>query len=352
MDVEGEDLSGASFGVREVWEVYMNVGRGCDATHEFLESCTWGGVGVAFVGECWVERKGGRGTQSHPDFVQLGSVSVAHRVTCFVLRSLLDVCRLMECAHRFVCVELGDVRIGGVYGRCGEHVHDMERWLEGIREVVGVGRWVLLGDWNAHHRAWSLDGRSGPNRRVLNRWMEERGVRLVKGEGNTFERTGGGVRVTSWIDFAVEGGGASLGSLEGEWELSDHSMIGGVVRVDTLVGVVDAREVVDWDAVALTVADEEEGWYEGFAGGSAYEKLVDFCRRQLKRIGICGRSKRWWDSDLSDQVKAVRRARRRWVSCGNRNLFCEEVSRMKRLVRETKERCWRTFCEESGLQSP
>ena len=41
-------------------------------------------------------------------------------------------------------------------------------------------------------------------------------MRLVKGEGNMFERSRGGVTVASRIDFAVEGGGASLGPLEGE----------------------------------------------------------------------------------------------------------------------------------------
>ena len=232
---------------------------------------------------------------------------------------------MVECAHRFMCVEIGSVRIGGVYRRCGERVHDMERWLEAMQEVVGVGRWVLLRDWNAHHRVWSLDGRSGPNGTVLNRWMEERGARLVKGEGNTFECTRGGKEVASWIDFAVEGCRASLGSLKGDWGLSDHSMLGGVVRVNSLIEVVDTREVVDWAAVALTVAGEEEGWYEGLTGGSAYEKLVDFRRRHLKRIRICGRSKRWWDYDLSDQVRVVRRARRQWVFCRNRNVFRVEV---------------------------
>ena len=74
---------------------------------------------MAFVGEYWIERKGGRGTQSHPDFVRVESVSAAQRVACFVLTSLVDMCRLVECAHRFVCIEVGGVRIGGVYVRCG-----------------------------------------------------------------------------------------------------------------------------------------------------------------------------------------------------------------------------------------
>ena len=145
--------------------------------------------------------------------------------------------------------------------------------------------------------------------------------------------------MASQIDFAVEGGGASLGTLEGEWGLSDHSMISGVVRVDALVGVSDWREAIDWDAMALTVEDEDVGWYGDLAGGSAYEKLVDFRRRHLRRIRICGRSKRWWDADLTDQVRAVRRARRRWVSYGSRNVFRAEVAKMNCLVKEKKDRC-------------
>lgn len=137
------DLEGT---LREVKVAYMNMARGCVVTHEFLEWCARGGVGVAFVGECWVERKGGRGTQSHADFVHLGSVSVASKVAGFVRQDLVDVCRLVECAFRFVCVEIGGVRVGVVYGKCSERVHDMERWLEGIREVVAGGKWVLLGD--------------------------------------------------------------------------------------------------------------------------------------------------------------------------------------------------------------
>ena len=70
--------------------------------------------------------------------------------------------------------------------------------------------------------------------------------------------------------------------------------------MDALEGVVDSREAVDWEAVALTVADEDGGWYECLAGDSAYERLTEFRRRHLKRIRICGRSKRWWDSELSE----------------------------------------------------
>ena len=158
--------------------------------------------------------------------------------------------------------------------------------------------------------------------------------------------------MASRIDFVVEGAGASLGPLVIDWGLSDHSPISGVVWVGDLEGVVYTREVVDWGAVAFTVAYEGDVWYGELAGNTAYERLVDFRRHHLKQIRICSRSKRWWDSDLSDQVKAVQRARRWWALSGNRNVFYTEVSKMKCLVKENKDRCCRTFCEESGLQSP
>ena len=47
----------------------------------------------------------------------------------------------------------------------------------------------------------------------------------------------------------------SLSTLVREWGLSDHSAIGGVVRVDALAGVGDNREAIDRDPVVLTVAD-------------------------------------------------------------------------------------------------
>ena len=56
----------------------MNVGRGCVATHVFLESCARKAVGICFVGECWVASTG-NGTQSHPDYVMLGNASKVPR---------------------------------------------------------------------------------------------------------------------------------------------------------------------------------------------------------------------------------------------------------------------------------
>ena len=55
--VEGGCLLGVSSGVWVVRVAYMNMGRGCDATHEFMEGSARKGVGVAFgVSAEWIVR--------------------------------------------------------------------------------------------------------------------------------------------------------------------------------------------------------------------------------------------------------------------------------------------------------
>ena len=349
-DSEWGDLNGEGFGGVRV--MYMNVRRGVHAMHEFLERCARGNVVIAFVGEYWVERKSDKGTQSHPDYVRLGLVSSGAKVAWHVRRDVADCCSLISCLSRFFCVELGGVRFGGVYSKCGASFHEMSRWLEGIQGSIGNGKWIQIGAWNAHHAQWSLDGRSDPVRRVLEDWRRGRGARLLRGREHTFERRRGGVVVVSRIDFALAGAGMEHGGLWAGWGLSDYSAIGCVVAVDDLVDVVGHRDAVDWLKVQVTVEGEEVKWYRTLTGESAYEKMVDFRRLHLKRIRICESSKQWWDSDLSAQVKVVRRERRVWQRVGHRNVLRAEIAKMKRLVKEKKDKCWRAFCKDSVLQSP
>ena len=159
----GVSVLGGPSRLREVRLAYMNVGRGIVATHGYLEWCARGEVGVAFVGECWVEREGGRGTQSHPDYVRVGSVSKVQRVACFIRRTLVDVYRVVECAHRFVCVEVGGVRLGGCMG------------------VVVSASMTWRGGWRVYERWWGGDvgsySETGMRTTVHGLWMG--GVVLV-----------------------------------------------------------------------------------------------------------------------------------------------------------------------------
>ena len=91
--MEEIETSGGPSGARTYMGVlsiaYMNLGRGCLATHVFLESCARKEVGICFVGECRVALAG-RGRQSHPDCVMLGSAGRGTMVVVFVSMDLVD----------------------------------------------------------------------------------------------------------------------------------------------------------------------------------------------------------------------------------------------------------------------
>ena len=121
--------SGAQSYIGILSVAYMNVGRGCVATHVFLESYARKEVGICFVEECWVALAG-NGTQSHPDYVMLGKASRGTKVVVFVRKDLVDAVLLVATMARAVVVGLGGCRVGGVYGKCGVSVNAMEDWLD------------------------------------------------------------------------------------------------------------------------------------------------------------------------------------------------------------------------------
>lgn len=103
---------------------------------------------------------------------------------------------------------------------------------------------MLLGDWNAHHHTWSVDGRSGPGGRGLAGWVEEQGAEIQFGDWGTFERRRRGGVVQSRIDFVVSLPDSGQTSEDCDCVLSDHASIGGSLVTGGL-GRVDRRVVID-----------------------------------------------------------------------------------------------------------
>ena len=152
----------------------------------------------------------------------------------------------------------------------------------------------------------------------------------------------------SGIDFAVTSPDTGWTHEEGDWLLSDHSGIGGSLVIGD-VARADRREVIDWDRLATTLADEDEGWYDGLVGETAYDKLLDLRRRHLKSIKVCGRSKRWWNKEIAAQLAVVRDHRSR---SGRDGEWIRERHRLRNLIRDGKRKCWEDFCTESGEKLP
>ena len=119
------------------------------------------------------------------------------------MRDLVEACKLVVSETQFVCLQVGDYRFGGVYGKCGSMVDKMNALLEGVKSSLRDCWWVVLGDWNASHKRCSLDGGSNTGGRVLNDWIDGLGVRVSFGEGRTFCRRRLEGVVSSRIDFCV-----------------------------------------------------------------------------------------------------------------------------------------------------
>lgn len=68
---------------------------------------------------------------------------------------------------------------------------------------------------------------------------------------------------------------------------------------DSLEDVVGYLHAVAFPKMQLTMADEGEPGYHDPIMRSAYEILIEFYHRYLKKITICGRSTRWWDAELT-----------------------------------------------------
>ena len=184
--------------------------------------------------------------------------------------------------------------------------------------------------------------------RVLSEWVLEWGTEVHLGKGGTFERRRGRGMMQSQIQFAVTSPDSGWTDEDADWVLSDHSSIGGSLVIGE-VRRVDTREVVDWDGLAATLADEDEKWYGDLAGRTTYDKLLDLRRKHLKLLKVCGRNKRWWNGEITAQLAVVRDHRRRH---GRNGEWVREQYRFCNLIRDGKRKCWEDFCTESGEQSP
>ena len=76
------------------------------------------------------------------------------------------------------------------------------------------------------------------------------------------------------------------------------------------------QEKIDWDILGgelhMAEEDEQKGdfhWYDQLEGNTPYKKLKLLRQACSSTMRITEKSKRWWDKELSDQLKITRDAR-------------------------------------------
>ena len=72
-------------------------------------------------------------------------------------------------------------------------------------------------------------------------------------------------------------------------------------------------------------------------GVTAYDKLLDLRQKHLKRLRVCGRSKRWWNGEIAAQLAVVRDHRRRYGCNGQ---WVKERYSLRSLIQDGKRKCW------------
>ena len=135
---------------------YMNVGGSGDRCHEFLEWCRSEGVGMVFAGEAAAYRGGGTTTMTGYNIVSRWGKG--QRVVAYVAAEWEEKVVLAYQDERLVILQVGERYIAGIYGDSRAGRKKYRKWLKEVRRLMGRREGVIMGDWNAHHRAWADNG--------------------------------------------------------------------------------------------------------------------------------------------------------------------------------------------------
>ena len=93
------------------------------------------------------------------------------------------------------------------------------------------------------------------------------------------------------------------------------------------------------------LVDEDEGWYLDLVGETAYDKLLDLWKKNMKKLKVCGRSKPWWSGTIATQLGVVRGYRRGHGWDGD---WIRERHKLRNIIQEGKRKYWEDLCTESG----
>ena len=222
-----------------------NVAGGLENTNAFLEWCQQKEIGIAFVGEAWIEKKS-RGTQTQPSFVLMTTAKEGRRVITYARKGMEEVVdAVKEEDNLIILQEKQKKKIGGVYVNGRWHGEKWKECLEKLEMEMGREGSILV-DGNAHSHYWNAKREEDARGKTMVEWIVGRGCTLREGDcGPMWKRTREGRRESSRIDFVSFKGSTEWSPISTTKLLSDHWAIHGEWEVD-LTKKVEERVAVDW----------------------------------------------------------------------------------------------------------
>ena len=177
--------------------------------------------------------------------------------------------------NKTIGIKIAGHTVIGVYRQGREGIPDIEDWLLTCEQIGTTGPVIALGDWNAHHPHWSLDGRLDGRGRVLKEGMEGLGLQLdPQFTGPTFRRSNS---QQSRIDLVFRNEEASWAtdSITMEWLLGDHCAFAGTIDTTAceissppIRSTIDIAKLGDFLSTISKQTEQEQGFWDASLEGS------------------------------------------------------------------------------------
>jgi macrodomain Ter protein organizer (MatP/YcbG family) len=202
-------------------------------------------------------------------------------------------------------------------------------WHRAIRQGGGT---IIAGDMNAHSRRWDPRCWEQHDATFWEEILDEYGLEIGNDDRPTHHWARNGEEGESTIDLTL------ATRLITRWTTldrshatgSDHEVIEWEFNVDEQEEA-DHMQVIGWNLAAVSKEDEEaadklrreleiERAHLGEeCTGDNVDRAAEWCQDALsqvldakaKKIGICARSKRWWNGEIKETRSALGREKRR-----------------------------------------
>ena len=330
----------------EVEIAYINVNRSTVTIQTVLETST---SHIIIAAEPWIYRRKGipPATVSHPKYTIINHIHHDTYLVCYARKDINATANVNRyIAH--ISVETKD-RANPVKATAVYLPPDMETttYTREIQKVFKPHINTVLGDFNAHNEAWSIQGqKNNAKGNALRELTNEKTFTCMN--PHTITRQQGTSK--SCLDLVWEK--ASQGSRiiipPPEWHGSDHALIKTRIT-NTHKPSLKIYKTTDWNKwqewLDTEAADEKEHLYEEF--GSAYKELVKKCAKWSIQKTACAQSKKWWDKECKTEWLKVKRAGRR-----NAKSYNIMSKRYKRMIKRKKEECWNKFIQQNDHHHP
>ena len=102
-----------------------------------------------------------------------------------------------------------------------------------------------------------------------------------------------------------------------DWLMSDHSILYYTLDLQKLLPPNSSKMTTDTnklhaylESIGKLEEKEQQQWYKNLPEAAPYDQLLDLTLKFQRNLRISGKSKKWWDPDLKEELKRVRQSAR------------------------------------------